>query len=399
MSSLKKQFLTGVVYSVGAKYIGLFVQLVITGILSRILKPDDFGIVAIATVFILFFTLLGEVGIGAAIIQNKMLSPKEIQSIFSFSIYIGITLAFVFFLLSGKIADFYNRPELERICRLLSLNILFASFNVVLNALLLKEKKFRFIALRTLLIQIISGIIGIAAAYAGLKTYALILYAISASASMFIFNYLKSPLSFELFPKLPAIRKIFRYSAYQFLFNFINYFSRNLDKLLIGKFLSPVLLGFYDKAYRLMLLPVENLTYVLAPVIHPFFSDFQQDKQRILENYMKIVRVLALVGFPISVFLHFSAAELISIIFGPQWGAAVRPFEILAWSVGLQIVLSSAGPIFQAANNTRLLFISGLLSAIIMVLGILYGILLPKAWTVSPMVCSPHSLLTSYNAT
>ncbi|RPD40495.1 lipopolysaccharide biosynthesis protein [Chitinophaga barathri] len=376
---LRNQFIHSVLFTAGAKYIGLVVQLVITGILSRLLTPKDFGVIAIATVFIVFFNLLCDIGIGVAVIQNKTLTPTETASIFSFSVYLGVLLGLLFFLASGFIADYYSQPMLIAICRLLSLTVLFASLNVVPNALLLKEKKFRFIAQRTLLIQVASGIVGIAAAYAGLKAYALILYAISASVFMFIFNYLKNPLSFELFPKLSAIRKIFRYSIYQFLFNFINYFSRNLDKLLIGKFLSPASLGLYDKAYRLMLLPVENLTYVLSAVIHPHFSEFQQDKRRIFDIYMKIVQVLALVGFPLSIFLHFTASELIFIIFGRQWSAAIPPFEVLAWSVGLQIVLSSSGSIFQAANNTKLLFVSGFLSAITMILGILYGIFISKS--------------------
>lgn len=390
--SLKKQFITGVFFSAGAKYIGLLIQLVITGILSRILTPNDFGVVAIATVFIVFFNLLGDAGIGAAIIQDKTLSAGEIKNIFSISIYIGIILAIVFFFVADMIANFYNRPSLKVICQLLSINILFASINVVPNALLLREKLFKFIAARTLLIQVVSGAAGITAAFSGWKVHSLLVYSISASCLLFLVNYQRNPLSFQIIIDMPALKKIYKYSAYQFLFNFINYFSRNLDKLLIGKFLSPAILGYYDKAYRLMLLPVENLTHVLSPVIHPLFSDFQHDKQRIFESYLKIVRVLAFVGFPLGVFLHFSAKELVLIIFGSQWQDSIPVFEVLAWSVGIQIILSSSGAIFQAANNTKLLFVSGLLSALMMILGIVYGVFIEKS-----LIGTAYGLLVAFS--
>lgn len=374
MSSIKKQFLSGVLYTAAAKYIGLVIQLGITGILSRLLTPDDFGVVAIATVFIVFFGLLSDVGIGVAIIQQKTLDKEDTQSIFSFSIYMGLVLAVLFFLMSPWIADIYNKPVLVNVCRFLSLNVLFSSLNVVPNGLLLREKQFKFIALRTLMIQLIGGILGVICAIGGLGIYALLIYSISSSVLLFLFNFLKSHLSFRLKFDLTALRKIFHYSIYQFFFNFINYFSRNLDTLFIGRFLSIGALGYYDKAYRLMLLPIENLTHVLNPVIHPLFSDFQTDRKRILDGYIKIVRILALVGFPLSVYLHFTAKELIFLIFGNQWQAAVPVFEILAWSVGIQIVMSSSGAIFQAANHTKLLFISGFLSAVFMILGICYGV-------------------------
>lgn len=391
MSSLKKQFVSGVIYTAAAKYAGLVVQVLITGILARLLKPEDFGVVAIATVFIVFFNLLSDFGIGTAVIQNKTLERKDISNIFSLSIYVGVGLALMFFLIAPLIARVYHRPTLENICRCLSLNILFASFNVVPNALLLREKQFKFIAARTFIIQVIGGVLGIGAAFLGFGVYSLLVHAISSSLFLFIVNYCKNPLKISLRFKLEPLKKIFSYSVYQFFFNFVNYFSRNLDTLLIGRFLSPALLGYYDKAYRLMLLPIENLTHVLSPVVHPFFSDFQADRQKMFGNYLKIVYLLAIIGFPLSAYLHFTAREVIFIIFGDQWEPAIPVFKILAWSVGVQIVLSSSGAIFQAANSTRPLFISGLLSSLLMILSICYGVFIAKSLT-----GTAYGLLTAF---
>jgi PST family polysaccharide transporter len=163
--------------------------------------------------------------------------------------------------------------------------------------------------------------------------------------------YRKYPLPFRFTSGITAIQKIFSYSLYQFLFNLINYFSRNLDKLLIGKYLGMNALGYYEKSYRLMMLPIQNITYVITPVMHPVLSDFQNDHNYLASSYEKIVRILAFIGFPLSIFLFFTAKELTLILFGSQWLPSVPIFQILALSAGIQIILSSSGSIFQAANR------------------------------------------------
>ena len=173
---------------------------------------------------------------------------------------------------------------------------------------------------------------------------------------------------------MTALRKIFSYSAYQFLFNVINYFSRNLDKLLIGKHMSMSDLGYYEKSYRLMMLPLQNITQVITPVMHPIFSDFQDDKAKLASSYERIVRILSFIGLPMSVLLFFTAQEVTLIIFGNQWLPSVPVFRILSLSVGVQIILSSSGSIFQAAGDTRSLFICGVFSSTLNVAGMLIGI-------------------------
>ena len=94
---------------------------------------------------------------------------------------------------------------------------------------------------------------------------------------------------------------------------------------------------------------------------------------------MKVVKLLATIGFPLSVFLYFAAPEIIHILFGPLWIKSIPIFKILALTVGIQIVLSSSGSIFQAANRTDLLFLSGVLGAFFMISGIICGIFIGKS--------------------
>ena len=167
MSSTKKELLSGVFYTAIAKYSGIIVSLVVAGILARLIEPEEFGIVAIATVIISFFSIFSDLGIAPAIIQNKELSQKDLSNIFTFTIWLGISISILFFLCSWPISHFYKNGTLLTICQLLSLNLFFASANIVPNALLFKEKEFKFIAYRSLTIQISGGVMAITAAILG----------------------------------------------------------------------------------------------------------------------------------------------------------------------------------------------------------------------------------------
>lgn len=372
--SIKNKLFSGIAYTAIAKYSGIMISLIITSILARLISPDDFGIIAIATVIITFFNLFTDIGISPAIIQNKNLDKSDLSNIFTFTFWMGIALSFLFFFLAWPIAAYYDKTILKNICQLLCINIFFVSLNIVPNALFYKNREFKFIALRSLIIQLICGLIAIITAYLGAQLYALTINPILSVIFIFIVSIKRYPLQFKLFFNIKSINKIFHYSLYQFLFNIINFFSRNIDKLVIGKHLGMVALGYYEKSYRLMMLPLQNITHVITPVMHPILSEFQNDTTQLVQSYEKIIKILAFIGLPLSILLFFTSDEAILIIFGNQWIDSIPIFKILSLSIGIQIILSSSGSIFQASNDTKSLFICGVFSSILNIVGILLGI-------------------------
>lgn len=374
MSSTKKQLISGIFYTAIAKYSGIIISLVIAGMLARLIEPEDFGVVAIATVIISFFGIFSDLGIAPAIIQNKELSTKDLNNIFTFTLWLGFGISVLFFFCSWSISHFYQNKTLLSICQLLSINLFFAAANIVPNAILFKEKEFKFIAYRSLIIQILGGSIAVTAALGGAGLYALIINPILSSILLFLISYQKKPQKISRTWGIQSMKKILSFSTYQFMFNVINYFSRNLDKLLIGKYMNMTSLGYYEKSYRLMMLPLQNITHVISPVMHPIFSDFQNDLSKLSASYNKVVRFLAFIGFPMSVLLWFCSDEIILIIFGKQWMPSVPIFQILCISVGIQVILSTSGSIFQAANDTKSLFICGVFSTFLNIIGIVTGI-------------------------
>lgn len=395
---LKRDFSSAVFYTAISKYSGIVIQLLITAVLSRLLTPSDFGIVAIATILIQFFNTISEAGIGAAIIQKKTLTQKEIEGLFSFTIIIGILFALIFFLCSDLIADYYNNNSLANVCKWLSILILFSGADIVTNGLLLKQKKFKTIAIRTLSVQIITGIISIFVATIGWGMYALVLSAISSKVIIFIINYCCNPIGINFY--FNGIKKIASYSTYQFLFNILNYFSRNVDKLIIGKLIGMNQLGYYEKSYRLMTLPLSNITYVLTPVMHPFFSEMQNEKEMLLEKYLKLLTLIGCLSFPLMAFLFFDAKELIFLIFGEQWSESILPLKILALTTAMQVLHATTSGIFQAVNDTKGLFHSSLLSSILIIIGFVISALIFKtiiAVAISFLVtCTLGSIIVFY---
>ncbi|WON96067.1 lipopolysaccharide biosynthesis protein [Sphingobacterium sp. UGAL515B_05] len=357
-----------------AKYANLVISLGVTAVLARLLSPEQFGVIAVAMVIIAFLNLIADIGLFPAVIQYKNLTKDELGNLFSISCYLGFILALILVLIAPLIAGYYGQPLLRNIIRLLAIGLFFTASSVVPNALFYRERMFKFIAIRSFIIQIVLGAVSISAAFYGAGIYALLINPILYSILLFIVSYVHFPLPFKLRISLNTIRPILRYSTFQFLFNIVNYFSKNSDTLLIGRYLGINILGYYDKAYQLMSLPLQNITQVITPVIHPILSLKKEDKMQLIAATEQLIAILALIGFPLASFLYFAAEDLIYLFFGAQWGTAVPVFQILSLTVGIQLILSSSGSIFQTTGDTKYMFLSGLLSALLNVCGILLGI-------------------------
>lgn len=357
-----------------AKYSTVIINLIFTAVLARILTPEDYGVVAIVVIFTAFFSVLCDMGLGVSIIQNKELTDRDISSIFGFSMHIAVILAIAFCVLSIPISIFYNNCVYRSICCILSLSIIFDTLNMVPNAILMKEKKFVLVGTRMIVINIVTGILTIIMAESGAKYYALVFQSVIASFATFIWNYNSTKPKLALKYDKTSIEKIKSYSGFQFAFNIVNYFARNLDNLLIGKFMGPSELAFYNKGYTLMLYPINYLTFVITPVIHPILSDYKDNIEYIYKQYVKVVKILSLIGVFITAFCFSTSKEIILIIFGNQWNNSITCFKILSLSIIFQMTVSSAGSIYLSLGNTKMMFKSGIVFTIEMVICILIGV-------------------------
>lgn len=361
------------------KYSKVLLSLAVNAILARILSAEDYGIVAVITVFSTLFTTFSDMGFGPAIIQNKDLSDEDINHIFSFTVYISVILMAIFAFVSFPIAAFYGNDVYVGLGQLLSISLLFNALNMVPNGILNRDKKFVSIAVRTVVVYVGSAVVTVILAKMGLRYYALAVQSILTAFFQFIWNYATTRPKFRIRVEMGSIKKVIHYSGYQFAFNMVNYFSRNLDNLLTGKVMGDAELGYYNKAYTLMLYPVNNLTGVVSPVLHPILSDYQDQVKIIYEKYMKVVRMLACIGIYVAPVCFLGAAEIITILYGDQWNDSIVCFQYLAVAIIPQMINSSAGSIFQAIGNTRLLFWNSCINTAITVLAILGGVFVGRS--------------------
>jgi PST family polysaccharide transporter len=176
-----------------------------------------------------------------------------------------------------------------------------------------------------------------------------------------------------------VIQKIFGYSGNLTLFSMINYWARNLDNLLIGKFIGSESLGFYNRAYQLMMLPLSMLTSVITPVLHSALAERQNDIPAMYQGYRKVIRLIALVSIPGMTFAVIMAPELIRVVWGDQWDQTIPVFAILGLNGLFQPIMSTTGTVFLARNKAHWLFRCGVISTILycsgIVLGLPYGIM------------------------
>lgn len=373
--STKDNLLSGVMYTALAKYSGIVISLVVTAILARLITPEEFGVIAVASIFMNFFSTLTTVGIAPAIVQNKSLTTEDLKSINTFTIYISFVLSLVFILCVPLIASYYdNDIQLKTVLYILSISITTSIAAIVPNALLMKSKQFKFIAMRTFWIQVSMGIVSCICAYAGMGIYALLINPVAGNILLLIVNFIKEPVAVSWRWSNISVKKILGFSIYQMLFNLVYLLYRNIDKILIGKHMSMQTLGYYEKSYRLMLLPLENISTVINPVLHPVLSDYQNDTNYLWNAYLRMIKLLGEIGFYVSVVLYFAAPTIIRVIYGETWEPAIPMFRILSLSVCFQIMQAPIGAILQSINKVRGLLYSSLFILFFITLAIILSI-------------------------
>lgn len=357
-----------------AKYSNAIFTLFANVILARLLSAEDYGIVGIVTVFITFFQLIADMGLGTGVIQNKSLSQADIENVFSFTFYVSAFLSILLCLASFLISYLFENGVYIYICLLLSISVFFYTYNMIPNAVLLRKKEFKKIGLRTIIVGVTSYSIAIFLASLGFKYYSLVAQAIVSSVLLFCWNYYNSGLKIQLVFKYASIKKIQNYSSYDFGFNIVGYFARNADKILVGKFLGSSSLGYYQKAYTLMLYPISYLTDVITPVLHPILSEHQNDIDFIYDKYMKIFKVLSLLGIFISTICYYASREIVLILYGNNWADVIPCIAFLGTSIWFQMTSSSCGSIYKSLGKTNLMFKSSLIYVPIQLLLIILGI-------------------------
>lgn len=250
----------------GLRWIGMsqvlqqILNLATSIVLARLLVPEDFGLLAMASVFtgIVYFVL--DLGLGAALVQRQHITERQISSVFWINVGVGIAMTLVGIALSEPIAIFYNQPAVQPTIAFLACNFLLFSLGTTQAALLRRQMNFRALELRMLVGQLCGTAGAIAMAYWGLGIWSLVgrlsIAATVETTMLWTFSSWRPSWKFCW----AEVSELIGFSNDVFAANLLGYVGRNADNLLIGRFVGVTDLGYYAMAYNLMMFPVQRLS-------------------------------------------------------------------------------------------------------------------------------------------
>lgn len=387
--SIKK----AMIYNAASKYGSMFIQFGITMILSRLISPKEYGVIALLLVLVNFLTLFSDMGLGIAVIQHPKMSKERLNQLFSFTILLGFILMILLSVLSYPISVIYENKEYLKLGPLISIVAFFNSLNVIPKSIQIRDKHFNIIAIRTLTSSLVSGLIAVLLASNGFGVYALVIHSIASSILVLLWNYFSNPLKPQRFTFKTVFSLMGSYSLFHLAYNIINYFTRNLDNLIIGAKFGSAALGYYDKAYTLNLYPNTIFTNVITGVLHPYIRDIDKDKILVMKKLNKILKVLSIIGAYVMVISFWASREIIIIVYGENWYESVRYFNMLALCIWAQMLGSVAGSFFLGLKRTDQILKCGIFNITIIVIAIILGILNNSVVMISFYVAIAYNLI------
>lgn len=371
---IRKELVKGTFWTAVGSYSHYIFAFITSAILARLLEPADFGVVSMVLVYTGFVDLLAEFGISATVVQKRFLDQTGLSTVFWFATLIGVVLTGITVLIAPALESFFSFSGLSLVVQVMSIKLLLVSLATVPQGLLQKKLAFKQLAALEISTTVLAGITGITLAFLGWGYWALVAQGISLRlfrvlGLFFITKWL--PL-FRL--QLDIVREVIDFSSNLLGFRMINYWTRNVDNLLIGRTLGSVQLGYYNQAYTLMMYPIRMLSSIINPSIQPVFATSQDEPERIAPTYLLLIELIALITLPLGLFLLIFAGPVIRVLWGSQWEASIPVFEILALLTMVQPVQSTTGSVFVAMNQVKLLFRLAAVTSIVIIIGIAAGL-------------------------
>lgn len=347
---------------------------VILAVLARLLKPSDFGLMAMVAVFANMFVLLNDPGLSAAIIQKQDVTEEHLSSAFWANLLEGFVITVLFLALAPLIARFYSKSELTPIIMVLSIMFTVSSVGMIQSALFSKRMDFRTLAIVEITASILAGAVAIVLAAYGFGVWSLVAQALASTSIMTVSLFTISGWKPKFMFRWPPFRELLSYGLHLMGFNFVNYFIRNLDNMLIGKFLGAVQLGFYDIAYRLLLFPLGSVSQVIGQVMFPALSVIQDDKKAVCFAYTRATRYIGTISFPLMAGLAVLAPQFVRVALGLKWGRSIFLIQILALVGLVQSITTTVGWLYMSQGRTATLLRFGLSVAPVYIAAFVIGL-------------------------
>jgi len=371
---LKEQTVSGLLWSSGASVAQQILNFAVTVVLARLLLPAEFGLVATIAVFTGFVSLFVDFGFSAALIQREDLDERHLSSAFWMNFGVGVLLGGLVAAMAPALAWFFKEPALVSLTLVLSVNFVVGSLGIVQSALLQRAMNFRRLGVLGIASTVVGGAAGVVAALGGYGVWSLVVQVIVSTGIRTTLLWATNDWRPRRLVDVQSIRQLWRYSSNLAGYNAVNYWARNGDNLLVGKFVGAAGLGIYGRAYNLMLLPIQQISSVTALVMFPALARIQSEPERVKRAYLRAVGIIALLSFPVMTGMFVVAKPFIVTLYGDRWTGAVPVLRILCVAGLMQPVAATAGWLYQSQGRTDWLFKWGLVAGGTMVCSFAIGI-------------------------
>ncbi len=314
------------IFSQGARFL---LQIGGMAVLARLLLPADFGVYGKTIALTGFITVIQTGGLSLATVQQAQISHGQVSTLFWLNVALGVTAASLVASLSPAMAWFYHDPRVLWIGLAMAGVVLISSLGVQHRALLQRQMRFAQKAGGDVLALLAGFVAAVVAARFGAGYWSFVVqqYASATVTLLMLFGFCR------WLPGLPrrgsGVRPMVKIGANQSASSVLNFANHNVDNVLIGRYVSDAALGFYSLAYRLLMLPIQQINAPLSSVMLPALSRLQHQPKRFARFYYRALGAIVFVAMPVVCFLLVDARSVIELALGSKWLPAVPIFEAL----------------------------------------------------------------------
>ena len=309
-----------------------FINLIIQILIARLLLPSDFGLLAMVIVFIAIGNSLSDGGLTSSLIRTTDVTENDYSSVFYLNIIVSIFIYFIFFFIAPLISIFYNEPILINVIRVFSFNLIIRAFVGVQTAILTKSFQFRKIMTIQVPSVIAGGAIGIFLGYEGYGVWSLVWLNLVQSIFLAIQYWIRSEWHPRIIMKWKLVKKHFSFGYKLMIASLLNSIFENIYNLLIGKWYTPLQLGYYNRADSFQSFPLRMIITALKSVAYPVLSSIQNDDDQLRIYYRKMILHVVFLVTPLMILLIIIAKPMFSLLLTDKWLPAVPYFQVLCLS-------------------------------------------------------------------
>lgn len=378
MAISSKTVINSMIWKLMEQFCSHIVSFIISIILARLLMPDDYGTIALILVFINLANVIIDGGLNTALIQKKDADQTDFSTIFWFCLLVAVVLYTLLFFLSPQIARFYDKEILIPVLRVLSIIIIFNSFNSIQRAFISRNMMFRKLFYINASSVVFSGVVGILMAYKGLGVWALVGQSLTSTlvcsiVMLFCVHWYPS-IEFSV----RRFRSLFDYGWKIFLTEFIIAVYENVRSLIIGKVYHPSALAFFDRGKALPSLVMSNVTTSINSVLLPAFSSEQDNRARIKQMMRRSVQISYFFVLPMLIGLMFASRNVVLVLLTEKWLPAVPFIQIFCIAFLLMPIqnvnMTAIKSLGYSGITLKLEIIKKIIEAIILVISFLINV-------------------------